>query len=147
MLAQLARFAVAAPRRVIAGAVLVMIAHGFLAALTFGLNGYIYQQTGTLEVTAPAGRYQRTSNLDASYLTTLSDDAIPYVAPLLDTASEQEREVIGRGLPIRLNQLNRWQAQAGWQGWNWAHWRAYQLLDARRSEIETFPLPTEPVRD
>jgi NADH-quinone oxidoreductase subunit M len=34
----------------ITGAVLVMIAHGFLAALTFGLNGYIYQQTGTLEM-------------------------------------------------------------------------------------------------
>jgi NADH-quinone oxidoreductase subunit M len=34
----------------ITGAVLVMIAHGFLAALTFGLNGYIYQQTGTLQI-------------------------------------------------------------------------------------------------
>ena len=32
----------------ITGAVLVMIAHGFLAALTFGLSGYLYQQTGTL---------------------------------------------------------------------------------------------------
>ena len=32
------------------GAVVVMVAHGFLAALTFGLNGYIYQQTGTLEM-------------------------------------------------------------------------------------------------
>lgn len=34
----------------VTGAVLVMIAHGFLAALTFGLNGYIYQQTGTLRM-------------------------------------------------------------------------------------------------
>ena len=34
----------------ITGAVLVMIAHGFLAALTFGLNGYIYRQTGTLQM-------------------------------------------------------------------------------------------------
>jgi NADH-quinone oxidoreductase subunit M len=34
----------------ITGAVLVMIAHGFLAALTFGLTGYVYQQTGTLEI-------------------------------------------------------------------------------------------------
>ncbi|HEU5124895.1 MAG TPA: NADH-quinone oxidoreductase subunit M [Verrucomicrobiae bacterium] len=32
------------------GAVLVMVAHGFLAALTFALTGYIYQQTGTLEI-------------------------------------------------------------------------------------------------
>jgi NADH-quinone oxidoreductase subunit M len=34
----------------ITGAVLIMVAHGFLAALTFGLSGYIYQQTGTLEM-------------------------------------------------------------------------------------------------
>lgn len=34
----------------ISGAVLVMIAHGLLAALTFGLSGYLYQQTGTLQM-------------------------------------------------------------------------------------------------
>jgi NADH-quinone oxidoreductase subunit M len=34
----------------ITGAVLVMIAHGLLAALTFGLSGYLYQQTGTLQM-------------------------------------------------------------------------------------------------
>jgi NADH-quinone oxidoreductase subunit M len=31
------------------GAVLVMIAHGLLAALSFGLSGYLYSQTGTLD--------------------------------------------------------------------------------------------------
>jgi NADH-quinone oxidoreductase subunit M len=30
--------------------VTVMIAHGLLAALTFALSGYIYEQTGTLEI-------------------------------------------------------------------------------------------------
>src|SRR6266850_2526160 len=34
----------------ITGAIMVMIAHGFLAALAFALNGYLYQQTGTLEM-------------------------------------------------------------------------------------------------
>ncbi len=34
----------------VTGAVLVMIAHGFLAALSFGLSGYLYQTTGTLEM-------------------------------------------------------------------------------------------------
>ena len=34
----------------VTGAVVVMIAHGFLAALTFALSGFIYQQTGTLEL-------------------------------------------------------------------------------------------------
>jgi len=34
----------------ITGAVVVMIAHGFLAALTFGLAGYLYQHARTLEI-------------------------------------------------------------------------------------------------
>src|SRR6059058_1393621 len=41
------------------GAVLVMVAHGLLAALTFGLSGYLYQQTGTLEMTRLGGLLQR----------------------------------------------------------------------------------------
>jgi NADH-quinone oxidoreductase subunit M len=39
----------------VTGAVLVMVAHGFLAALAFGLNGYLYQQTGTLEISQLGG--------------------------------------------------------------------------------------------
>jgi NADH-quinone oxidoreductase subunit M len=39
----------------VTGAVLVMIAHGFLAALTFALSGYIRQQTGTLEMNELGG--------------------------------------------------------------------------------------------
>jgi NADH-quinone oxidoreductase subunit M len=43
----------------VTGAVIVMIAHGFLAALTFGLNGYIYQQTGTLQIDQLGGLLRR----------------------------------------------------------------------------------------
>jgi NADH-quinone oxidoreductase subunit M len=39
----------------VTGAVLIMIAHGFLAALSFALSGYIYQQTGTLEMSKLGG--------------------------------------------------------------------------------------------
>ena len=39
----------------ITGAVLIMVAHGFLAALTFALSGYIYNQTGTLQISALGG--------------------------------------------------------------------------------------------
>jgi NADH-quinone oxidoreductase subunit M len=35
--------------------VVVMVAHGFLAALTFGLSGYLYGQTGTLEMSELGG--------------------------------------------------------------------------------------------
>src|SRR6267142_2827413 len=43
----------------ITGAVVVMIAHGFLAALTFGLAGYLYQQAGTLEIAEFGGLLRR----------------------------------------------------------------------------------------
>jgi NADH-quinone oxidoreductase subunit M len=39
----------------VTGAVVIMIAHGFLAALTFGLSGYLYRQTGTLEMSRLGG--------------------------------------------------------------------------------------------
>jgi NADH-quinone oxidoreductase subunit M len=39
----------------VTGAVVIMVAHGFLAALTFGLSGYVYSQTGTLEMSELGG--------------------------------------------------------------------------------------------
>ncbi len=39
----------------VTGAVLIMVAHGFLAALSFALSGYIYQQTGTLQMSELGG--------------------------------------------------------------------------------------------
>ena len=39
----------------ITGTVLVMIAHGLLAALSFGLSGYLNEQTGTLEISKLGG--------------------------------------------------------------------------------------------
>lgn len=43
----------------VTGAVVIMVAHGFLAALTFGLSGYIYSQTGTLEMSELGGLAKR----------------------------------------------------------------------------------------
>ena len=43
----------------VTGTVLVMIAHGLLAALSFGLSGYLYQQTGTLEMKHLGGLLKR----------------------------------------------------------------------------------------
>ncbi len=43
----------------ISGAVMIMVAHGFLAALTFALSGYIYQKTNTLEISELGGLCRR----------------------------------------------------------------------------------------
>ncbi len=52
----------------VTGAVLVMIAHGFLAALTFGLSGYLYQLTGTLEIEQLGGLLRRLRFLGAALI-------------------------------------------------------------------------------
>jgi NADH-quinone oxidoreductase subunit M len=43
----------------VTGAVLVMIAHGFLAALTFAVNGYIFSQTKTLRIDELGGLWRK----------------------------------------------------------------------------------------
>src|SRR5438477_6354090 len=43
----------------VTGAVVLMVAHGLLAALTFGLSGYLYQQTRTLDMSQMVGLLQR----------------------------------------------------------------------------------------
>jgi len=43
----------------ITGAVVVMIAHGLLAALSFAISGYLYQQTGTLNLDSYGGFLRR----------------------------------------------------------------------------------------
>lgn len=41
------------------GAVVVMVAHGFLAALSFALSGYLHRQTGTLEMDQLGGLWPK----------------------------------------------------------------------------------------
>jgi NADH-quinone oxidoreductase subunit M len=43
----------------VTGAVLVMVAHGFLAALSFALSGYLHQRLGTLEMVQMGGLLKR----------------------------------------------------------------------------------------
>src|SRR5258706_1123624 len=43
----------------LSGAVLVMVAHGFLAALSFAVAGYIEEQTGTLDIGSMGGLLRR----------------------------------------------------------------------------------------
>jgi len=52
----------------VTGAVLVMIAHGFLVALTFGLSGYVYQQTGTLQMERLGGLLRRLPFIGAALM-------------------------------------------------------------------------------
>ncbi|NBV23395.1 MAG: NADH-quinone oxidoreductase subunit M [Proteobacteria bacterium] len=50
----------------VTGAVVVMVAHGFLAALTFGLSGALREQTGTLEIEKLGGLLRQIPFLGAA---------------------------------------------------------------------------------
>jgi NADH-quinone oxidoreductase subunit M len=52
----------------VTGAVLVMIAHGFLAALGFGLSGYLQQTTGTLDIDRLGGLLRKLPFLGAALI-------------------------------------------------------------------------------
>ena len=52
----------------VTGAVLIMVAHGFLAALTFALSGYLYQQTGTLQIRELGGLCRQLPFIGAALL-------------------------------------------------------------------------------
>jgi NADH-quinone oxidoreductase subunit M len=52
----------------VTGAVLVMVAHGFLAALSFGLSGYIHQQAGTLRMDELGGLLRRLPFIGAALM-------------------------------------------------------------------------------
>jgi NADH-quinone oxidoreductase subunit M len=52
----------------ITGAVVIMVAHGLLAALTFGLGGYLYQQTGTFEMSEWGGLMKKMPFIGAAFV-------------------------------------------------------------------------------
>jgi hypothetical protein len=118
------------PRLFVFGVLLAGL--GFVATLdTLDTDVFIARQN--------IARYQQTGKLDADYLATLSDDAVPNLLPLLATAGPAEREVIGSALHFRLDELDNLQKTAGWSGWHWARARAYQLLEAHRLELDRYP--------
>jgi hypothetical protein len=74
--------------------------------------------------------------VDAAYLGSLSEDAIPDLLPLLD--DPRYRDQVGAWLHVHLIRLDERQAHAGWGAYHWSINRAYQLLAQRRTQIEQF---------
>jgi NADH-quinone oxidoreductase subunit M len=81
------------------GAVMVMVAHGLLAALTFGISGYLYQQTRTLEMSEMGGLLRR----------------LPFIGTVLIMAA-----MAGCGLPGFANFAGEVMVFFGaWQNFTW----------------------------
>jgi hypothetical protein len=69
-------------------------------------------------------RYQESGKLDAFYLTTLSNDAIPALVDALAVVEGPERKIILRELGWRHSHLSAVAAESGWPGWHLARARA-----------------------
>ena len=52
----------------VTGAVMIMIAHGLLAALSFAISGHIYQETGTLNMDKMGGFLQRMPFVGSAFI-------------------------------------------------------------------------------
>ncbi len=73
-------------------------------------------------------RYQTSGKLDAYYLTSLSDDAIPVLASSLGQLRQSERDVIMNNLSFRRSQLDQRFSEQPWVSFNQARWRAHRAV-------------------
>jgi hypothetical protein len=91
-------------------------------------------------------RFEHGSELDVAYLLSLSDDATPAIAPLLDnsTLTASQRELLLTGLGERLYLLDQDRAERGKLGYHVGKARAWQALNPYRTVLEPYiraPLP------
>jgi hypothetical protein len=85
-------------------------------------------------------RFEDTGKLDVGYLLSLSDDAIPTVATLIDNPDLAgfEHERLLRGLAVRLVDLDRDREARGLFGYHIGKARARQALDRRRETLQPY---------
>lgn len=71
------------------------------------------------------------SEFDASYLTTLSADAVPPLIAALDTVPVGSRCVLASEI------LYRWEQDdtSDWRSWNWGRWQAHQAIQAQEARL------------
>lgn len=85
--------------------------------------------------------YEATGKLDIPYLLTLSNDAIPTIAVLLEdeSLSESNRNALLTGLGSRLYKLDKdKQDRGGWLGYHHSTVQAWEALDAYRDELKPY---------
>ncbi len=107
---------------------------GFLATLNIiNPDAFIVRQN--------LARYQATGKLDAYYLTTLSEDAVPALVRALDQTSGDEQTVLGRHLDHRLQRMDESTRWRSWPSFHLARRRAYALLAQHRAQLEQWRRP------
>lgn len=110
---------------------LLLVGLGFITSVNvLNMDAFIARQN--------IARYESSGNLDAAYLSSLSDDAIPVLMRALEQVGPDEKVMLGAALFDRLGQLEKNDTDAGWMAWNYARNRAFSLLMQAKSELEQY---------
>ena len=104
---------------------------GFCATLNI-LN------TDVFIVRSNLARYAQSGKLDAEYLATLSEDAVPDLLRAMEWVGPSEKLVLGSALHYRLDALDALHKRLDWGGWHLARFRAYQLLKQAENDLEQY---------
>ncbi|MEQ8674551.1 MAG: DUF4173 domain-containing protein [Aggregatilineales bacterium] len=88
-------------------------------------------------------RWEHGESLDVGYLTELSDDALPVIAPLLDNANltTAQSETLLTQLGYRLYTLDNWHEDRGLFGYHLGLERAWSALNAHRDALSAYIVP------
>lgn len=81
-------------------------------------------------------RFAATGKLDAYYLASLSDDAVPETVKALDISDKKVAKNVALELGLRRDARLDARHETGWQSWNWSRHNAQKLLDAKASKLE-----------
>jgi hypothetical protein len=82
-------------------------------------------------------RFEDTGKLDVLYLTSLSDDALPAIGPLLEDERlpEEDRLILRQELGLRLYELDRDRRERGVLDHHFGKARAWRALDEYRDTL------------
>jgi hypothetical protein len=111
----------------------LMTGIGFVVTLNImNMDGFIASRN--------IARFEETDKLDVRYLLTLSDDAIPAVATLLDNnrLNDADHNYLLEGLGSRLFDLDYDKQSRGPLGYHIGKARAWKALDAHRDELRPY---------
>lgn len=108
----------------------IVVLFGFVLSLNvLNMDRFIASQN--------IARWEHGESLDVTYLTSLSDDVIPVVAPLLDNTelTTAQRETLLTQLGYRLYALDNWHDERGLFSYHFGLENAWRALDAHRETL------------
>jgi hypothetical protein len=91
-------------------------------------------------VRSNATRLAQTGDLDATYLASLSDDAVPGLVEVAQVAGGEEQQVLMAELSCRRQRLEAWENLTDWRSLHLSRLRAIAALETIAPALEAYPV-------